>query len=100
MRVALELLEDTVAVELRHQDVEQDEVEPLASQQLERFRAVLREHDGVPVMLEPAAEQQPVDPVVVGDQDRAGSGSRAGHETGSDRRDARASWSVPYSCSI
>src|ERR1700733_2428227 len=100
MRVALELLQNSVAVELGHQDVEQHQVEPPASQQVERFSAVFGEDDGMPALLEHAAEQELVDPVVVSDQDRAGSGSGAAHETGSDRSEARVSWSVRYSCSI
>ena len=100
MRVALELLQDSVAVELGHQDVEQYQVEAPASQQVERFSAVFGEDDGVSVVLEPTAEQEPVHPVVVRDQDRARRGSGSAHETGSDRREARASWSVRYSCSI
>ena len=94
MRVALQLFQDSVAVELGHQDVEQHQVEAPASQQVERFFAVFGEDDGMPVVLEPAAEQEPVHAVVVRDQDRAGRGGGTAHEIGSDRREARASWTV------
>ncbi len=100
MRIALELLQNPVAVELGHEDVEQQQVEAPASQQVERFRAVFGEDDGMPVLLEPAAEQEPVDSVVVRDQDRAPGAGGAAHETGSDRRETTASWSGWYSCSI
>src|SRR6478736_1247498 len=100
MRVALYLLQDSVAVELGHQNIEQQKVEAPASQQVERFGPVLGEYDGMAVLLEPAAEQEPVDPVVVRDQDRARCARGAGHETGSDRSEARVSAIVRYSCPI
>ncbi len=71
VRVVLQLREHLVAVELGHQDVEQQQVEALRPQQVERLAAVLREDDGVPCCSRPRAEQEPVHPVVVGDQDRA-----------------------------
>ena len=61
-----------VAVELRHQHVEQQHVEPLLPEQVERLSPVLCEHDGVTLLLEAAAEQEPVHPVVVGDEDVPG----------------------------
>ena len=76
MRVVLQLREHLVAVELGHQDVEQQQVEPLLPQQVERLAAVLREDDRVPLLLEAAAEQEPVHAVVVRDQDRARSRRR------------------------
>ena len=60
-----------VAVELGHQDVEQQHVEPPLPEQLERLAPVLGEDDRVPFLLEAAAEQESVHPVVVGDEDRA-----------------------------
>ena len=65
MRVELQLRENLVAVELGHQDVEQHQVEVLATQQVERLAAVFCEDDGVPLLLQTAAEQEPVHPVVV-----------------------------------
>ena len=54
-------------------------------------RAVLGEDDGVSLLLEPAREQEPVDPVVVGDEDRAGGGSARVHAGDSERSAERAS---------
>ena len=50
-------------------------------------------------LLETAGEQEPVDPVVVGDEDRPRCRSGTAHETGSGRRASTASCSGPYSCS-
>ena len=58
MRVELQLREDLVAVELGHQDVEQHQVEVPATQQVERLAAVFCEDDGVPLLLQTAAEQK------------------------------------------
>ena len=65
---AVELLEHLEAVHLRHLDVEQQQVERLASQHLQRDAAVLGERDAMPQQLEAARQQQPVDLVVVDDQ--------------------------------
>ncbi len=65
MQVALEFLEDHVAVELGHQHVEQHQVKAPRAQQLERFSPVLGEDDVVPLVLEPTGEQQLVDPIVI-----------------------------------
>ena len=72
VRIELQLRQHLVAVELGHQDIEQHQVEVLATQQVERLAAVLCEHDGVPLLFQPAAEQKAVHPVVVDDQDRPG----------------------------
>jgi hypothetical protein len=89
MWITLQLLQDPVAVEFGHQHVQQDQVEAPPSQQVERFAAVFSEDDGMPVVVEPAGEQEPIDAVVVRDQDRAR--RRGVHETGSDRIAVRAS---------
>ena len=51
MGVVLQIRQDLVAVELGHQDVEQDQVEGLLAQQLERLAAVLGEDDPVALVL-------------------------------------------------
>src|SRR5205085_6139259 len=81
-------------VELGHQDVEQDQVEGLPAQQLERLAAVLGEDDPVAFVLETAGEQEPVDPVVVRDEDGAA------HEGDPARSAERACSSGRYSASI
>ena len=100
MRVELQLRQHLVTVELGHQDVEQHQVEVLATQQVERLAAVLREGDGVPLLLQTAAEQKAVHPVVVGDQDRSGREAEALTTPAVERSAARASSSGSYSCSI
>src|SRR5690242_15417099 len=100
MLIALQLLQNPEAVELGHQHVEEQQVEGPASQQIERCSAVFGEDDGMPLVLEPAAQQKPVHAVVVRDQDCAGLRTGTTHETASDRRDARAACSVRYSCSM
>ncbi len=64
-----ELLEHLEAVHLRHLHVEEHEVEALAAQHLERHAPVLRGCGLVALLLEAAREQQPVDLVVVDDQE-------------------------------
>ena len=82
MRVELQLREDLIAIELGHQDVEQHQVEVPATQQIERLAAVFCEDDGVTLLLQTAAEQKPVHPVVVRDQDRSGRRSVSAHDAG------------------
>ena len=65
---AVELLEHLEAVHLRHLHVEQQQVERFAPQHLERDAAVLGRGDAVALQLEAARQQQPVDLVVVDDQ--------------------------------
>ena len=67
-RIADQLLEDLEAGHLRHLHVEQQQVERLGAQHLERDPAVLGAVDLVALQLEAALQQQPVDLVVVGDQ--------------------------------
>src|SRR6188472_2256121 len=100
MRIVLELREHLVAVELGHEDVEQQQVERLLPQQVERLAAVLGEADGMALSLEAAREHEPVHPVVVGDEDLAVHGSGCFHAGDSERSADRASSSGRYSCSI
>ena len=71
-RRPLELLEDGDPVELRHDDVEENDVARLGREELERFAAVRGSTDLVAVLLEEATEELPADDVVVGDEDRRG----------------------------
>src|SRR6476646_220172 len=100
MRVFLQLREHFVAVELGHEHVEEEQVEPLLSQQVERLAAVLGEDDRVPLVLETAREQEPVHAVVVCDENRAGCGSGTAQADASERSELSASSSGWYSCSI
>ncbi len=97
---SLQLGEHLVAVELGHQHVEQDQVEMVAPQQVERLAPVLREDDRVALLLQAAAEQEPIHPIVVGDQDRARRRRGRRHETASERSATRASSSGRYASSI
>jgi hypothetical protein len=63
-----------IAVHLGHLDVEQDQVDPALPERLQSFLAVLGEAHGVAQLLEGAAKEQPVHPVVVDDE--KGSGQR------------------------
>ena len=100
MRVVLQLREHLVAVELGHQDVEQQQVEPLLPQQVERLARRARRRR----RCAPAARGR----------GRAGAGSpgcrrrsrivpgaeRIAHAGASGRSAASASLERPYSCSI
>src|SRR5512133_293560 len=66
--VALDLREGVVAVELRHEDVEQDDVERLGSKRLQCPDAVLGRGDTVTLSLEVAGQEHPVHRVVVDDE--------------------------------
>src|SRR5690349_15112870 len=100
MPVELQLREDLVAVELGHQDVEQHQVELPATQELQRLAAVLCEDNGVPLLLQATAEQEPVHPVVVRDEDRSGRRGGSTHDAGVERSAASVFSSAAYSCSI
>src|SRR5262249_4863010 len=80
------------------EDVEQQQIEALLPQEVERLAAVLGEDDGVSFLLEASREQEAVDPIVVGDEDRAGGLGRSGHAGDSVRRAESASSSGRYSC--
>jgi NAD(P)-dependent dehydrogenase (short-subunit alcohol dehydrogenase family) len=71
-RVAAQRLQHLVPVHLGHLDVEQDEVDGTPPEDLQGLPPVLRERHGVAELLEGASEEQPVHPVVVHDQQRAG----------------------------
>src|SRR6266487_4242235 len=70
--IALQSLEHRDAVELGHDDVEQDNVERILAQDLERLLAVCRGADPVALLLEAAGQEHPVERVVVDDEDAAG----------------------------
>jgi hypothetical protein len=72
----IELLERLEAVHFRHLDVEEHEGERLAAQRVDRGTPVLRGGDAMAEQLEAAREEQPVDLVVVDDQ-QPGRGTRA-----------------------
>ena len=95
----LQLREHLVAVELRHQDVEQQQVEALPAQQVERLAAVLGEDDRVPLLLQTAAEQEPVHRLSSAIRIVPGEGGGA-HGAGFGRSAASACSSAPYSRSI
>ena len=67
-----QLLEDGDAIELRHDDVEKDDVARLLAEELQRLPAVRRSANRVTVLLEEASEQLSADAVVVGNEDRRG----------------------------
>ncbi len=69
--VALHGLQDLVAVHLRHQDVEQHEVEGLPSHPVESLAPVRRAGHRRPLALQPALQHVPVHLVVVDDEDAA-----------------------------
>ncbi len=68
LQVVLQLLEHLEAVHLGHFHVEEQEVEALAPQHVERDASVLRRRDAVALQLQAARQQQPVDLVVVDDE--------------------------------
>src|SRR6266511_1003281 len=68
--VALDPRQSLVAVQLRHQDVEQDDVEGLGAKRLQRPAAVLDGGDAVALPLEVVRQDHAVDLVVVDDEDR------------------------------
>ena len=70
-RRRLELLERRDPIELRHEDVEQDDIGRLLGEELERFATVRCGTNCVAFVLEQAPEQLPADVVVVRDQDRS-----------------------------
>ena len=68
--VGLELLEHLVAVQLRHHDVQQDEIEPLGAEAVQRLPSVYGGGNvGVALPLEPAGERVAVVFVVVDDEE-------------------------------
>ena len=74
-RVRLHGGERLEAVEHRHHDVEQDEVDrPVRRQPVQRLLAVLRLQDLVAEVLQELPQGEPVDTAVVDDQDLAGPG--------------------------
>src|SRR5262249_51987974 len=56
---------------LRHLDIEEDQVVGSAAQRVERLTSVLGKRDLVPELLERPGDQQPVDAVIVDDQEVA-----------------------------
>jgi hypothetical protein len=72
--VVAQALEDLIAVELRHHDVEQHHVERRCRQALECLASVHGRRHRVPLALEPPHEQVAVGLVVVDDQDVARTG--------------------------
>ena len=77
-RVGREGGQHLVAVHLRHLDVEQDQVDRALGAALTRAsRPFSAERHGVPELLEGAAEQEAVDPVVVDDEEVAAWGRYA-----------------------
>ena len=57
----LQLLEDGDAVELRHDDVEEDDVARLLAEELQRLAPVCRSPDRVTVLLEETSEKLSAD---------------------------------------
>ena len=82
LRVLLEPLQHGRAVEVRHHDVEQDEIDRLAPEERERFAPALGRPDVVTLPREPSREELTVLLVVVDHQDRR----RRGRRDGSGRR--------------
>ena len=69
--VALSCSSVADAIELRHEDVEKDDVARLVGEELERLPTVGRGAHRVAVVLEQPLKQLAADVVVVGDQDRS-----------------------------
>ena len=78
-RSLLHLREHLEPVDLRHFHVEQQEIEAVAPQHLQRHAPVLGGRDAVALQLEIAREEQPVDLVVVGHQQPRTRASRLTH---------------------
>ena len=68
LAVRLHLREHLEAVDLRHDDVEQDDVEGFRTQNLQCPTAILRGREPMPFSLEATRKQQAVDRVVVDDK--------------------------------
>ncbi len=68
LRVHLHALQHLIAIELRHHDVEEHEIDRLASEPLERRQAVGRADRRVAEQLELLLEQVDVQRLVVDDQ--------------------------------
>ena len=68
--IGLEPLEHGDAVELWHDDVEQDDVRRLLAAALQRLAAVRGRLDPMPLLLEQADEQLAIEGIVVDDEDR------------------------------
>ena len=101
MRVVLQLRQDLVAVELGHQDVEQQQVERAAAAtgRAPRRRARRRRRCG-PRCSSPRASRSRFTRLSSAIRIVPGAGAGRAHATGSDRRAASASSSGRYSCSI
>jgi hypothetical protein len=82
-RVGLEPAEHLVAAHLRHDQVEQHEVEPVPGEEGERLGAAGREDRGAALPFDPPAEQLAVGGVVVHDED-ASEQPRLGMSPGGD----------------
>ena len=95
LQVVLQLLEYLEAVHLRHLHVEQEQVERFAPKHLERDAAVLRGRDAVTLLLQAARQEQPVDLVVVDDEQPGAAASALTHCLSS----VNAAATRAYSCS-
>ena len=71
-RVRLDPPADFDAVELRHHDVEQNEVRPMLARDRQRLLAVARMQHLIAVRLQPRRQNIAIGLVVVGDQDAGG----------------------------
>jgi hypothetical protein len=79
LQVVLKLLKDLEAIHLGHFHVEEQEIERLAAQRLQRDTPVLGAGDAVSLLLEAARQEQPVDLVVVDDQQPGAAASALMH---------------------
>ena len=79
-QVAPELLQHLEPIHLWHLEIEQQQVERLPPQHLERHPSVLGRGDAVPHELQIARQQQPVDLVIVDDEESRAAGARFTHD--------------------